>query len=703
MEYCISDKFRLHRQAGMLIFKDHLDRSILELPETKMLAVARNQFEDTLKNNHYHGVVQQTEEMIDGCEITHISACDGGVEITGKIGTAPVQLPFTMKAEDQDGLVLSAAVLEAEKYNRLFFRMAARPKEHFYGFGEQFTHFDLTGHTFPLITGEQGVGRSPLAAGLKGDRISPALGDDYSTYAPMAITVTSDNRAILVDNDCIVYVDAAKKDPGLLEFQLWDTKATLRVWQGDSLLDAVSLHTAYTGRYQPLPQWAHGVIVGMRGGKEKVEAVLKQCREERIPVSAIWIEDWVGRRGVDGGPPLWWRWNPNEAVYPDFQNWVQQLKKQGIRVLTYFNTFLSDDLTNPYYLEAREKGYLVKNKEGEPYQRKTGRGYTYYMVDLTNPQAYQWLKNVMIDSIRRYDVAGWMADYGEYMIFDAQLYDGETGVEYHQKYAEDWVRLNREVAEESGRMGDLLIFNRGGFGKVNRYSLCFWEGDQNVTFDQYDGLASSVVGLLSGGISGIALNHSDLGGHTSMYNDMWDLRRSKELLWRWAELSAFTPVYRPHDGSMQDCNHQFYDDAQSTRFFGLMGRLHQMLYPLFAQLEEEAAEKGYPVIRHTLMHDTLAANEDLRYQYMLGADVAFFPVWQEGASQVEGYIPSGRWIDPWNGTVYEGGKKVMLSAPLGKPAVLLRKDSLWEKRLMPAFRDFMDQERETYRLLPEKL
>lgn len=46
----------------------------------------------------------------------------------------------------------------------------------------------------------------------------------------------------------------------------------------------------------------------------------------------------------------------------------------------------------------------------------------------------------------------------------------------------------------------------------------------------------------------------------------------------------------------------------------------------------------------------------------------------------------------------------MLSAPLGKPAVLLRKDSLWEKRLMPAFRDFMDQERETYRLLPrEKL
>lgn len=176
MKYCISDKFRLHRQEGMLIFKDHLDRSILELPETKMLAVARNQFEDTLKNNHYHGVVQQTEEMIDGCEITHISACDGGVEITGKIGTAPVQLPFTMKAEDQDGLVLSAAVPEAEKYNRLFFRMAARPKEHFYGFGEQFTHFDLTGHAFPLITGEQGVGRSPLAAGLKGDRISPRFG-----------------------------------------------------------------------------------------------------------------------------------------------------------------------------------------------------------------------------------------------------------------------------------------------------------------------------------------------------------------------------------------------------------------------------------------------------------------------------------------------------------------------------------------------
>lgn len=44
----------------------------------------------------------------------------------------------------------------------------------------------------------------------------------------------------------------------------------------------------------------------------------------------------------------------------------------------------------------------------------------------------------------------------------------------------------------------------------------FWLGDQLVTWDEYDGLASAVIGLLSSGLSGFTLTHSDIGGYTAL-------------------------------------------------------------------------------------------------------------------------------------------------------------------------------------------
>ena len=48
------------------------------------------------------------------------------------------------------------------------------------------------------------------------------------------------------------------------------------------------------------------------------------------------------------------------------------------------------------------------------------------------------------------------------------------------------------------------------------YSRLFWLGDQLVTWDHYDGLQTAITGMLSGGISGFSLVHSDIGGYTTL-------------------------------------------------------------------------------------------------------------------------------------------------------------------------------------------
>ena len=44
----------------------------------------------------------------------------------------------------------------------------------------------------------------------------------------------------------------------------------------------------------------------------------------------------------------------------------------------------------------------------------------------------------------------------------------------------------------------------------------FWAGDQTTTWDEYDGFKSSIVGILNR-LSGMAINHSDIGGDTNFH------------------------------------------------------------------------------------------------------------------------------------------------------------------------------------------
>lgn len=70
-----------------------------------------------------------------------------------------------------------------------------------------------------------------------------------------------------------------------------------------------------------------------------------------------------------------------------------------------------------------------------------------------------------------------------------------------------------------------------------------------VSWQKNDGIKSSVIGLLSSGLSGFALNHSDIGGYCSVNMPFIRYYRTEELLMRWMELNAFSSVFRTHEVS----------------------------------------------------------------------------------------------------------------------------------------------------------
>ncbi len=619
--------------------------------------------------------------------------------------------------------------LKDKTFNRINLVYKSVKEEQFFGFGEQYTHFNMKGKEPFLFTEEQGIGRGDQPITFGANLTQGAGGNEYTSYAPIPHYITTNNRSVYFENSS--YSKFNFKDDDFVKVLFWENNLKGTILVANNPLDLIESYTAKTGRYQNLPDWAYGTWLGLQGGTKKVKKVVEEAKQAGNPVTALWIQDWVGRRVTGFGDQLKWRWyaqetselqdsngNP-EPSYPNFKIFTKEMNQSGVKVLGYINSFLAetnestspkqpikqpnscgykrfipfsgckperepDSFTNPMLEEAKAKGYLVKNQAGKDYLIETV-GFPAYLIDLTNPEAVTWTKNIIKKNMIDQGLSGWMADFGEWLPFDAKLHSGISAEIYHNIYPVDWARVNREAIKEAGKEGEIVFFTRAGYSGSNRYSTAFWLGDQMVSFGVNDGLASTIVGLNSGGVSGIAINHSDIGGYTGLKNPPWYFPaydRSDELTKRWSELNAFTPIFRTHEGNVPARFNQVYSDASSVKAFARYGKIHFALKEYFTHLVKEAKEKGYPVIRHPYLHYPKDKNTyDLKYQFLVGEDLLVIPVYEKGAVEVKGYFPKGQWKHVLTGAIVNGESFHTIKAPIGEPAAYVKVGGVWSEKI----------------------
>jgi len=558
------------------------------------------------------------------------------------------------------------------------------PRVRVFGFGVQFTYLDMRGRAVPIITAEQGVGRGAQPLTRFTESLGGAGGDWWSTYAPVPGFVTTEMAGLLVRES-----EPARFDlrwPGVGSVRLYGPRLRALAYSAHNPRTLLEIHTRETGRMPPLPDWAHaGAILGLQGGADKVERVVADLLAEGAPLAAVWLQDWVGNRQLPFGTRLWWDWQRDEGRYPDWHGMLERLAARGVRVLTYVNPFLAPMDDRPggrpaLFDEAEAAGYFVKNASGGTYLTDQG-DFTAGLIDLSNPEARSWYLETLALNLSESRASGWMADFGEGLPLDAQLAHG-TALQWHNHYPEAWAEFNHDlrrlVAKRSGGSADdYLTFFRSGFTRSPGDAGLFWLGDQCVTWDRFDGLASALTGLLSGGFSGFALNHGDVGGYTSTLPPLPTTLRSPELLARWGELMAFTALLRTHEGNRPQHNVQVYSDQGTRSAFAHAARLHAGWRDLRKRLMVEAYETGMPVARHPWLQYPEDANcEDLARQYFLGPNLLVAPVLDEGARSVRAYLPaaSGTWRHRWSGVTFEAGegKWVTVDAPLGQPGLFNR-------------------------------
>jgi alpha-glucosidase len=672
-----------------------------------------------LQMHENRGSFRWQENITAGCVMTGVPTLQqagGAVSVRGMLaGDARCAGPWTMTfRQAMPGHLQFELSFANPSTNLAILKGASRRGERFYGFGEQFSHLDLKGHQVPVLSQEGGVGRGHPVLSPLIDTFSPgSAGDAYSTYYAAPVYMSSDYRSLFLENSEFSVFDLRPSNH--LEIRLFSKQMRGRILAGESFPQLIERYTAWAGRMRPLPDWFNeGATIGVQGGTAKVNAILDELERRGTPIAGVWLQDWVGKRKTSLGSQLWWNWELDRQQYPGWDALVDRVESRGGRMLCYINAFLVDaspkgNVARNLYQEALAGGYLVKREDGSPYRVKN-TDFDAGMIDFTNPEANRWIKDVIrTQMIEEGRCGGWMHDFGEALPFDAVLADGRPAAEYHNEYPVDWIRIGREAIEESGHGHDVVMFNRAGYSRTPQWATLLWQGDQLVTWDAWDGFQSAVTATLSGGFSGISLNHSDIGGYTNASLGQLGYNREEELLLRWMEFSAFTAAFRTHEGLRPEANAQAYSNSRTFDQFDRFARVYKSLAFYRRQLMQEAAMTGMPLVRHPMLHypqDTVIPG--LRDHLMLGDEILMAPIINKSAHNngwKKVYFPdadSTTWINPFTGQTFgrhgntpnpawlqalnpATGHWRWVYAPIGKPAAFYRQGSLvgeeWQRRL----------------------
>ncbi|NOK63342.1 MAG: alpha-glucosidase [Chloroflexi bacterium AL-W] len=338
-------------------------------------------------------------------QIERLSATRQTVTLSGILqqrrGHAKVDYMLTLTASSSNQLSFTLEFADSS-YNRAYLTYASDPDEHFFGFGEQFSCFNLKGKRLPIFVMEQGIGRGAQPITLGAHLQACAGGAWHTSYAGVPHYITSQLRSLFLEN--YEYVVFDMRQPDRVQIQLFADRMVGRLIYGATPRQLIEEYTTYTGRMRPLPDWIHdGAIVGLQGGTEQVRHLWAVLRAHNIPITALWLQDWVGRRTTSFGEQLWWNWELDRERYPEWEQLRNDLAEQGIRILIYINPFFVDtseksSVQRNLFAEAKTRGFLVKRPNGEPYLLRS-TDFDAGLLDITNPAARIWMQDIIKEQV----------------------------------------------------------------------------------------------------------------------------------------------------------------------------------------------------------------------------------------------------------------------------------------------------------------
>jgi len=507
------------------------------------------------------------------------------------------------------------------------------PGEMIFGCGESFTRLDKRGQKMVLWSND--------ANGVESGRM----------YKPIPFFMSNRGYGMFVHTSAPATFDFGASYSIANQLLLGDDDLDLFVFLG-APKDILNEYTNLTGKAPMPPLWSFGLWMSRitYSREDEVRAVAAKLRETRVPADVIHLD--TGWFETD------WRcdYKFSTTRFQDPAKMMADLKKDGFHIslwqLPYFVPM------NSLFPEIVSRGLAVRDGKGNlPYEDA--------VLDFTNPATVAWYQD-KIAGLLKMGAGAIKVDFGEAAPLTGIYANGRSGFYEHNLYP---LRYNQAVADITRQVnGENIIWARSAWAGSQRYPL-HWGGDAGNTDT---GMAATLRGGLSFGLSGFTFWSHDIGGFTA--------KPSEDLYRRWAPFGLLTSHSRCHGAPPRE---PWEYSAQFLEDFRRADELKYRLMPYIYAQAKDSSERGLPMVRALLVEypdDPGAWGVD--DEYLFGSDLLVAPLMESGAAFRDVYLPKGQWIDFQSGKVYAGGWQRIEAGQI--PVVLLAREGAIVPQMKPA-------------------
>jgi alpha-glucosidase (family GH31 glycosyl hydrolase) len=588
-----------------------------------------------------------------------VNAGKGTLDLTSDAGK--VLAHVTLTAPSIGHLVAELTPGEGPE-RHISWGFSCNDEDHFAGFGAQSLDVDHKGFTVPTFVSEQGVGKSDSDAYAANWFV---VGTRHASQVPIPEYLSRRGYMLLAETDRrATFALCSEGDKKAARLEL-DLPVKVHLFDGPTPAQAIDRSTSAFGRPRLPPRVAFAPWMDAIYGSENVRAVAKKLRDNTIPSSVLWSEDWRGGEQSGDAYRLKEEWEVDPTLYPDLPGLAKDLHTSGFDFFVYFNPFVYKD--SKAWPETAPNGWLVQNPDGTPYTFTGAKFTDCGLIDLDNPAGRAWAVKKMQAAIAL-GADGWMNDFAEWLPTDGKTAKGPS-LDRHNLYPVLWQQTAREAIDGVKDGQERLFFGRSGWLGTPALADVIWAGDQRTDFEKDDGMPTILPIGIGLGIVGISTYGHDIGGYQSSTNPT----STKELFFRWTELGAWSPVMRTHHGTAPKLEWSWDKDAATIDHFRRYAKLHTALVPYLESLAKTASESGLPIWRGLMLgYPDDAAVWPITDEVMIGDGVLLAPVMTKDATSRAVYLPKGRWY-PWAaGAAVDGAATTMASAPVAEIPVFAR-------------------------------
>jgi len=369
--------------------------------------------------------------------------------------------------------------------------------------------------------------------------------------------------------------------------------------------------------------------------------------EHDIPYDVLWLDI----EHTDGKRYFTW----DRSAFPNPEEMQRKIADKGRKMVTIVDPHIKRDSSFHLHQEATDKGYYVKDANGNDFDGWCWPGSSSY-PDMLNPEIREWWADKF--SYENYKGSTptlyiWN-DMNEPSVFngpevtmprDAMHYGDAEHRELHNAYGYYFHMATADGLLKRGKGKDRpFVLSRAFFAGSQRYGAV-WTGDNSADWDH---LKSSIPMVLTLGLTGLPFSGADVGGFFG--------NPEPDLLVRWYQVGAFYPFFRGHAHHDTKRREPWLFGERRTAIIREAIHMRYSLLPYFYTLFREASVNGIPVMRPLWLEfpddkETYNNGE----AFMVGPSLLAQGIYEEGQKSVSVYLPGKEsWYDLRNGSPYKG-------------------------------------------------